>query len=77
MGVGGRFDATNIVRNPIICGITTLDIDHKGALGSTMEEIALHKAGIMKPGRLTIVDSFMNKVFYFIIFSKNESAQPN
>ena len=62
VGVGGRFDATNIIRSPIVCGITTLDIDHTGSLGNTIEEIALHKAGIMKTGRLTIVDGFQRKV---------------
>ena len=62
VGVGGKFDATNVIRNPIVCGITTLDIDHTSDLGNTIEEIAVHKAGIMKPGRLTIVDGFQRKV---------------
>ena len=38
--------------SPVICGITTLDIDHTGSRGNTIEEIAMHKAGIMKKGRL-------------------------
>ena len=62
VGVGGRYDATNIIRSPVICGITTLDIDHTGSLGNTIEEIAMHKAGIMKKDRLTIVDGFQRKV---------------
>lgn len=62
VGVGGRYDATNVVRNPIVCGVTTLDIDHTNSLGNTIEEIAWQKAGIMKPGRLTIVDGFQRKV---------------
>lgn len=49
-GIGGEYDSTNILVNPVVTGITTLGIDHTGALGSSIEEIAWHKAGIMKKG---------------------------
>lgn len=49
-GIGGEFDATNLVESPVATGITTLGIDHVFALGDTVEKIAWHKAGIMKPG---------------------------
>ena len=49
-GVGGEFDATNIVERPVASGISTLGIDHVFVLGDTVEKIAWHKAGIMKPG---------------------------
>ncbi|KAK3938899.1 Mur ligase [Diplogelasinospora grovesii] len=49
-GIGGEFDATNIVEHPVACGISTLGIDHVYVLGSTVEKIAWHKGGIMKPG---------------------------
>ncbi|KAI2622492.1 FolC bifunctional protein [Hypoxylon sp. NC1633] len=49
-GIGGEFDATNIVEHPIASGISTLGIDHVFALGGTVEKIAWHKAGIMKTG---------------------------
>ncbi|KUI62034.1 Folylpolyglutamate synthase [Cytospora mali] len=49
-GVGGEYDATNVVGRPLATGITTLGIDHVFVLGSTVEEIAWHKAGIMKSG---------------------------
>ncbi|KAJ1324405.1 folylpolyglutamate synthase [Microdochium nivale] len=49
-GIGGEFDATNIVERPVASGISTLGIDHVFALGDTVEKIAWHKAGIMKPG---------------------------
>lgn len=49
-GIGGEYDATNIVERPVATGITTLGIDHVFALGGTIEEIAWHKAGIMKKG---------------------------
>ncbi|RYO87307.1 hypothetical protein DL766_005773 [Monosporascus sp. MC13-8B] len=49
-GIGGEYDATNIVPRPLATGISTLGIDHVFALGRTVEEIAWHKAGIMKTG---------------------------
>lgn len=49
VGLGGRYDATNIV-TPKICVITTIDIDHTAQLGDTLAKIAFEKAGIIKPG---------------------------
>ncbi|KAI3338161.1 tetrahydrofolylpolyglutamate synthase [Ustulina deusta] len=49
-GIGGEYDATNIVERPLASGISTLGIDHVFALGDTVGKIAWHKAGIMKPG---------------------------
>ncbi|CAF3448742.1 unnamed protein product [Fusarium graminearum] len=49
-GIGGEFDATNVVENPVASGISTLGIDHVFALGDTVAKIAWHKAGIMKTG---------------------------
>ena len=50
VGIGGEFDATNAVKNPVVCGINTLELDHCDILGETIQEIAWHKAGIMKRG---------------------------
>ncbi len=47
-GMGGRLDATNVVR-PEICIITNIGYDHTQFLGETLEEIAEEKAGIIKP----------------------------
>jgi len=49
-GVGGEYDATNIVAHPVATGISTLGIDHVFVLGDTVDKIAWHKAGIIKPG---------------------------
>jgi dihydrofolate synthase / folylpolyglutamate synthase len=49
VGLGGRFDATNVVR-PLVSVITTISRDHQAHLGSTLREIAFEKAGIVKPG---------------------------
>jgi len=51
VGLGGRLDATNIIRAPIVSTITSLSYDHMHLLGSTLGEIAFEKAGIIKPGR--------------------------
>ncbi len=50
VGLGGRLDAVNII-DPDVALITTIDIDHTAWLGNTREEIALEKAGILRPGR--------------------------
>ncbi|CAK7245860.1 MAG: Folylpolyglutamate synthetase [Sporothrix thermara] len=50
VGVGGELDATNIFVQPAATAITTLGIDHVESLGATIDKIAWHKAGIMKPG---------------------------
>lgn len=50
VGLGGRFDATNIIRNPIVSVITPIGLDHTEILGDTIEQIAFEKCGIIKPG---------------------------
>ena len=49
VGMGGRLDATNIVK-PEVAVITSIDFDHENFLGHSIEEIAGEKAGIIKPG---------------------------
>lgn len=49
VGAGGRFDLTNVV-SPAVSVITSVGLDHMETLGSTIPEIAWHKAGIIKPG---------------------------
>lgn len=48
VGIGGRLDATNVIPKPVVCGITTLDLDHTQVLGNTLDLIAYAKGGIMK-----------------------------
>ncbi|NXJ88430.1 FOLC protein, partial [Corythaixoides concolor] len=50
VGIGGAYDCTNIIRAPVVCGISSLGIDHTSILGDTMEKIAWQKGGIFKPG---------------------------
>jgi len=48
-GMGGRFDATNVIKNNLCSIITHIDLDHTDRLGDTKEKIAFEKAGIIKP----------------------------
>lgn len=48
-GMGGRFDATNVIKENLCSIITQIDLDHTDRLGKTRDEIAFEKAGIIKP----------------------------
>lgn len=50
VGLGGRWDATNVLNHPLVSVITTIDYDHTHILGNTLEKIAGEKAGIVKHG---------------------------
>ena len=50
VGLGGRFDATNIIKTSVLSVITKIGIDHSEYLGETIEEIAFEKCGIIKEG---------------------------
>ena len=54
VGLGGRLDATNAVQSRAVA-ITSVDFDHQTYLGHTIEEIAREKAGVIKPGGLTVL----------------------
>lgn len=48
VGIGGEYDTTNVVRKPVVCGVTSLGLDHVSVLGDTIEKIAWQKGGIFK-----------------------------
>ncbi len=50
VGMGGEFDATNIIKSPEAAVITSIGLDHVEYLGDTVEQIAATKSGIIKPG---------------------------
>jgi dihydrofolate synthase/folylpolyglutamate synthase len=50
VGLGGRFDATNVIKNPAVSVIMPVSLDHQAYLGDRVELIAAEKAGIMKRG---------------------------
>ncbi|CAZ83402.1 unnamed protein product [Tuber melanosporum] len=53
VGIGGEHDSTNVIQKPTVVGISSLGIDHTAVLGNTIEEIAWHKAGIIKSSART------------------------
>lgn len=55
VGLGGRFDATNVVENPLLSVITSISYDHMDYLGDTLEKIAFEKAGIIKEGSPVVI----------------------
>jgi len=66
VGLGGRFDATNVLEAPAACGIASLGIDHEafllrpeeGAPADPLARIAFEKAGIARPGRPLVTQSY-------------------
>ena len=55
VGLGGRYDATNVIDRPVAAIISSISIDHVEFLGPTVEKIAYEKAGILKRGAPAIV----------------------
>ncbi|MDR3440359.1 folylpolyglutamate synthase/dihydrofolate synthase family protein [Telmatospirillum sp.] len=49
-GLGGRYDATNVIDRPVLTLLTPISLDHQAFLGNTVAAIASEKAGILKPG---------------------------
>lgn len=54
VGMGGRFDATNIIPTPLVSVITKIGLDHTAILGETISEIAFEKCGIIKNGGICV-----------------------
>jgi len=54
-GIGGLLDCTNIIPPPLMTAITSISFDHMGILGESIEEITLHKAGIIKKGSIVFI----------------------
>ncbi|MDX2265158.1 MAG: folylpolyglutamate synthase/dihydrofolate synthase family protein [Hyphomicrobiales bacterium] len=75
-GLGGRLDATNVVRRPQMTVITPISIDHTGFLGSTVSAIAREKAGIIKPGRPCVVSRQPEQALSVIAARGSETGSP-
>jgi len=56
-GLGGNFDATNVVARPVLSVITPISMDHADKLGSTITAIAETKAGILKPDTPAVISA--------------------
>lgn len=66
VGLGGRFDATNVVKNTLVSVITSISYDHMEYLGDTLEKIAFEKAGIIKENSNVVIypqeDNIVNTI---------------
>lgn len=62
-GIGGIFDSTNIIEDPLVSVITSISLDHTDILGDTVEKIAMQKAGIIKRGRPAVLSWNNSQVF--------------
>jgi len=74
VGLGGRYDATNVIDDPALCVITPVDFDHKAFLGSDLRKIAGEKAGIIRYGR-PVLSAIQRKVCDEVIAA--EAARQN
>ena len=61
-GMGGLYDATNVFDRPLAAVITSISMDHMAFLGDRIEDIAAHKAGIIRPGCPVILAENPEKV---------------
>ena len=75
VGLGGRLDATNAV-TPVMSVITSIAMDHEQYLGDTIELIAAEKAGIIKPGVITVMGTNADVVRNVIAETANAHGAP-
>src|SRR5699024_8140549 len=61
-GMGGTYDATNVIEHPLLTVISSVSYDHKAFLGDTLEEIAGEKAGIIKENVPVVVEENVSEV---------------
>lgn len=74
-GLGGRFDATNIIRSPLVSIITSISLDHTAILGKNIEEIAFEKSGIIKAGGKVIIPSSLPEAAKAVILKKTQQMK--
>lgn len=72
VGLGGRLDATNVVKNPLVTMITSISLDHQQFLGNTLSEIASEKSGIIKENVPLVLYSQSDEVMDIICKIANE-----
>ncbi|MCQ2454936.1 MAG: bifunctional folylpolyglutamate synthase/dihydrofolate synthase [Clostridia bacterium] len=70
-GLGGRLDATNIIKNPLVSVITKIGLDHTAVLGETIEQITNEKCGIIKTNSVVTVPN-QDKTALSVIRNKTE-----
>jgi dihydrofolate synthase/folylpolyglutamate synthase len=75
VGLGGRFDATNVIA-PVASAITTIDFDHERHLGTTIAAIAREKAGIAKAGVPLVVGDVPDEAWHMIQSIARQAGAP-
>ncbi len=76
VGLGGRGDSTNIIKAPVISVITSISYDHMDRLGSTIEEIAAEKAGIIKASCPVVVSTERGEALHVFREKAEELGAP-
>ena len=71
-GLGGRLDATNVIRQPAVTVLTPISLDHQQYLGDTLSQISREKAGILKPGTPCVVATQPNEAMQSIIATAHD-----
>lgn len=71
-GMGGRLDATNVIKSPMVTVITSISMEHTSVLGNTLEKIAAEKAGIIKEKCPVVFDAKHLEVNRVIIEKANQ-----
>lgn len=74
VGLGGRLDATNVIRQPVVSVITSISYDHVNILGVTLAGIAAEKCGIIKPGGITVSYPYQDPEAMAVIRTQAEAA---
>lgn len=75
VGLGGRMDSTNVIRNPLAAVITSISKDHMDVLGDSLSQIAWEKAGIIKP-KAPVIFAVKDKEASEVIFREAQEKTP-
>lgn len=75
VGLGGLLDSTNVI-SPMLTAITTIGMDHMDVLGDTIEKIAAHKAGIIKPQIPLVTGNIVESALSVIDLKAAEAQAP-
>ena len=75
VGMGGRFDSTNVI-TPVLSLITQIGLDHQQYLGSTLKAIASEKAGIIKPEVPVVIGANQPDLFPVFLSKAQELNSP-
>jgi dihydrofolate synthase / folylpolyglutamate synthase len=75
VGMGGRLDATNVTR-PLLAMITSIGLDHMEFLGSSIEEVAAEKSGVIQSGTVVVTSNSAQRVIDVIMRRCLETGSP-